>query len=285
MPGRARPPGERNKMVNVADILSWLDSYAPFRYGASWDNSGLQVGSPEAAADRLLVALEPSSKSLREAVERKCRCLVTHHPLLFHPLSVVRWDTYPGNLVSMAVKEEISLIAVHTNLDAAREGTNEQLSRILGLGSMEPLETEDEWKGEDRYAGMGCVGSLPQPMRLEDFASFAAGAVGCTCPRVVGNLDGMIRRVAVCSGSGGSLLDTVIGMNADLYVTGDVKYHEAMRAEEYGLALIDIGHFASERVVVGPLAEYLRSKAVRERVVLEVCTADAEVDPFLILKD
>ncbi len=272
-------------MVTVADILNWLDSLAPFRYSASWDHCGLQVGSPGAEVERVLVALEPGTKSLGEAVYRKCQCLVTHHPLLFNPVYVIRQDMWPGNLISTAVKEEVNLVAAHSNLDAARDGTNEQMAKVLGLQSVEALETEGIWEGEERYAGLGCVGTLPRPVRLREFALFSEKAFGCMAMRVVGNPDKRISRVAICSGSGGSLLDAVVEKRADVYITGDVKYHEAVRAEEDGLAIVDIGHFSSERVVVRPLAEYLRSRAAREQAVLEVYTADTESDPFLVLRD
>ncbi|ABK16903.1 Nif3-like dinuclear metal center hexameric protein [Syntrophobacter fumaroxidans] len=270
-------------MPKVKDVMDWVDAYAPFRFSAGWDRCGLQVGDPEAELSRLLVALDPGSTTLGEALSLKCQCVVTHHPLIFQPLESVRADVFPGKLIMTAVREGISLICAHTNLDAARAGTNEQLARVFALQGVTPLEIDAAWQDEPRYAGMGCVGELPAEMSLDGLASFAAAAMGGGAVRVVGEPGRSVRRVAVCTGSGGGLLDAVITGRADVYITGDVKYHDAMRAEEHGLAVIDIGHFSSERVVLQPLAEYLRSRAVGQEAGLEVFVARREKDPLRIV--
>ena len=149
-------------MVLVRDILAWLDRFAPFRYAAPWDQCGLQVGNPEAPVDRLLVALDPTSRTLEEARKLACQCLVTHHPLLFQPLKALRSDLFPGNLVIAAVLGGIHVIAAHTNVDAARDGTNDILGGMLSVVRMEPLERDEAWIGEDRYGGMGRIGQLAQ---------------------------------------------------------------------------------------------------------------------------
>jgi len=269
-------------MLSVRDILRWLDARAPFRYAMSWDRCGLQVGDPDAVVQGIMVALDPSAGTLDEALESGCRCMVTHHPLIFHPLTAVRMDEFPGNLVATALRKEINIIAVHTNLDAAREGTNDQLAGLLTLEIEGPIESDPSWEGEERYAGMGRVGLLPRPMRLEDLAGQLADALGGIKVRVVGDPDSKVLRVALCTGSGGSLIETVITRACDAYITGDVKFHEAQRALAAGLSLIDVGHFASERLVVQPLADYLRSEAAKEGFSSKVLVATGEKDPFRV---
>lgn len=270
-------------MPKIKDVIDWIDAYAPFRFSAGWDHCGLQVGDPEAVVTRLLVALDPSSTSFGEALSLECECLVTHHPLIFQPLQTIRTDVFPGKLIATAIREGMGVIAAHTNLDAARAGTNEQLAGILGLRGTAPLEVDAAWQGEPRYAGMGIIGELAQAMSLDELASFAAGALGNIAVRIVGEPDRYVRRVALCTGSGGSLLHLVIAGQVDAYVTGDVKYHDAMRAEEHGLAMVDVGHFPSERIVLQPLAEYLRARAAEEKAVLEVFVARREKDPLRVL--
>ena len=267
-------------MTKVKDILAWIDLYAPFRYAASWDQCGLQVGDPEAVVKRALVALDPSSSSIEEAQRHECQCLVTHHPLLFRPISTVRLDQFPGNLIGKALSKGIHLIAAHTNLDAAREGTNDQMARLMGLEAVEPLEVEAVWREEHPYGGMGRVGSLPMAQLLANLVEELRDSLGGIGVRVVGDPGRMVQRVALCSGSGGSMLEQVITTGADVYVTGDLKYHEGQRALEANLALIDIGHFASERLIVQPLADYLKNQASRELLPLEVLAACDEKDPF-----
>ena len=145
-----------------------------------------------------------------------------------------------------------------------------------------PLETDPAWEGEARYGGMGRVGLLPNPIPLRDLAGELASALGDIRVRVVGNPQRRVRRLALCTGSGGSLIEAVINRASDAYITGDVKFHEAQAALEAGLALIDVGHFASERLVVKPLAAYLRKRAAKEGLSTKVLVAGGENDPFQI---
>ncbi len=121
--------------------MTWLDAHAPFRYAADWDNCGLQVGDPRRRSDLHPGGAGRDSPTLREAETNRCQCLVTHHPLLFQPLKTLRFDQSPAASIIRAIKNGIHLIAAHTNLDAARDGTNQQLVRMLGLEHCHPLET------------------------------------------------------------------------------------------------------------------------------------------------
>lgn len=267
-------------MVRVRDILAWLDGFAPFRYAAPWDQCGLQVGDPDAPVTRLMVALDPSSATIEEARSLACQCLVSHHPLLFQPLKTVRTDHFPGNLVITALVGGLHLIAAHTNLDAARDGTNTVLSERLSLTQLEPLERDPAREGEERYGGMGRVGLLPRAMTLAELAAKTRDALGAVAVRAVGDETRRVVRVALCSGSGGSLLEQAFKAGADVFVTGDIKYHDAQRAVEAGLALIDVGHFASEQLIVRPLAAFLQRQAALHRKALQILEATVEQDPF-----
>ncbi len=233
-------------MVRIKDIFQWIDSWAPFRYAESWDNCGLQVGNPESLATRVLVALDPASWVLGEAQELGCQCVVTHHPLLLRPINSVRTDSWPGSIIRQALLSGISIIAAHTNLDAAPQGTNVQLKDLLGLDVIGPLDSQADLCGDERYVGIGLVGLLPREATLESLAARLNGALGGTVVRITGDLRKQIIRVAVCTGSGGSLIGKVLASGAEVFVTGDLKNHDARFAEESGLAVIDIGHFASE---------------------------------------
>lgn len=268
-------------MLKIKDIYNWLDGFAPFRYAQSWDQCGLQVGDPEAHVERLLVALDPSSAVIAEAEKRKCQCLVTHHPLIFKPLKVVRLDDFPGKLVARALNSGINVIAAHTNLDAAKQGTNDRLSELLSIENVEPLESEDAWSQQDRYGGMGRTGVLPKSMRLGNLLTLCERVLDAKGVRIVGDPDRQVLKVALCTGSGGSMLQQVIDSGVDVFITGDVKYHEAQRALEAGLALVDVGHFASERLIVEPLMNFLKAQAENTCTTLAVLAAECERDPFL----
>jgi dinuclear metal center YbgI/SA1388 family protein len=269
-------------MVRIEHILKWLDAFAPFHFAAPWDRCGLLVGDPMAAVERVLVGLDPTSETVREAEHLKCQCLVTHHPLFVQPLKAVRLDQFPGNLIFRALCRGVNLVAVHTNLDVSAGGTNDTLAAMLALHSLQPLEVEASHRQSARYVGLGRIGMLPRAVPLKAFAEEVRRAAGGRPVRVVGDSERWVLRVALCTGSGGSLVELAAREGVDVYVTGDVKYHEAQRAVEEGLALVDMGHFASERIMVVPLAEYLRSQAALEQVELEVLTAGCEEDPFWI---
>jgi dinuclear metal center YbgI/SA1388 family protein len=270
-------------MVRIKEIFDWIDSWAPFRYAEPWDNCGLQMGSLQTQVKAVLVALDPSSSVLKEAQELGCQCVVTHHPLLLHPIKSIPTDSWPGTVIMQAIISGIGIIAAHTNLDAARCGTNVQLQELLGLESAVPLDFEAGFCREDRYSGMGLVGLLPQDTTLGGLAGKLNGALGGTAVRFTGDPARLVRKTAVCTGSGGSLMGKVLASGAEVFITGDMKYHDARLAEENGLAVIDIGHFASEKLVLEPFGDFLRSKAKCEGVELEVFISTSEKDPFKVI--
>ncbi len=267
-------------MVRVKDILGWIDSWAPFRFAESWDNCGLQVGNPGSEVARLLVALDPSTTVLAEACDLGCQCVVTHHPLLLHPLKSIRTDSWPGSIIGRALISGISLIAAHTNLDAARIGTNAQLVELLGLTPTGPLEARSALCDDPDYGGMGLVGMLPGETTSAALAACLKVSLGGALVRIAGDVQKKVKKVALCSGSGGGLVEKALAAGAELYITGDLKYHEARLAEEHGLVVMDIGHFASEKPVLGPLGDFLRSRAQSEAMELEVFVSKSETDPF-----
>lgn len=267
-------------IARVTDVMAWLDAHAPFRYAADWDNSGLQVGDPGAEVARIMVALDVTPGTLTEAATSGCQCLVTHHPLIFQAFKALRFDQSPAVLIVNAIRNGIHLIAVHTNLDMACDGTNQQLARMLRLEGCSPLESDPRWQGEERYAGLGAVGELPQVMTLEHFGAQLQRLFPGACLRLVGDNRRPVRQIALCTGSGAGLMEMAIARGCDVFVSGDFKYHEARRAEEAGLALVDLGHFTSERLIVEPLAEALRVAVASAAVEVEILTAREEAEPF-----
>ncbi len=267
-------------MVRIKKVLEWLDAYAPFRFAASWDNCGLLVGDPEAFVERILVALDVGSGVLAEAEETGCQCVVTHHPLLLRPLSSVRADVFPGSLVIRAIRSGINLVAAHTNLDAACGGTNDILSGMLSLEEVEPLEVDGAMAGEESYKGIGCVGYMAHEMTLDGLVDRLQNLFGEIGIRVIGERETRVRKVALCTGSGSGLMKLALARGAGAYITGDVKYHDAQWAGEVGLAVVDIGHFASERPIVEPLAAYLRDCSKRDGYRMDVVVSNRERDPF-----
>jgi hypothetical protein len=132
--------------------------------------------------------------------------------------------------------------------------------------------------GENR--GLGRVGLLPAEMTLKRLAETAKAALGAKWVRVVGDRRLRISKVALCTGGGGSLLDAFFGSDAQAYLTGDVRYHDARSVEEAGKGLIDVGHFASERIMVSHLVSQLKARLSDCQPPVSILAATREEEPF-----
>lgn len=267
--------------VTVADILQWIDELAPFRFAERWDNCGLQVGDPRAEVTGILVALDPTADTVREAAQNGCQVLVVHHPLFSKAPTSLLLDRPPGRVVAEAIRNNVHIIAAHTNLDAAAVGTNGALAQAMGLSVQGPLGGEAPTDPDPRYLGLGLWGLLPEKCTALELTERLARLVGIHSVRLVGNPETLLHKVALCTGSGMSLLGQAVHNQCDVFITGDVKYHDAQAALEQGIVVIDIGHFASEAFVVAPLADALRAAARCHKAAVAVRTCTAEKDPFL----
>ena len=226
-------------------IYGKLNSLAPFANQESWDNSGLLVGDPGAEVKTALVVLDITAEAVREAREIGAELIISHHPVIFHPLKKVE----SGSVVWELAQAGISAICAHTNLDMAPGGVNDCLAAALELsGRMEVAF----------YGELPCcvMGTLAQPMEPKSFAAFVKERLSCEGIRyVAGNRP--VRKVALCSGAGGEFLFDAMEKGADAFVTGEVKHHEILAAKEAGLTLVDGGHFKTEDIAMEPLRERL----------------------------
>ncbi|MBN1849843.1 MAG: Nif3-like dinuclear metal center hexameric protein [Deltaproteobacteria bacterium] len=240
------------------DILNLLNEIAPFSHMAGWDNAGLQVGDLSKEIHRIFFALDPTMDNLMNASEKNAQLLLTHHPLIFKSLSQINYHAYPGSVIVAAIKNDIAVIAVHTNLDVAWGGINDMLADLLELDHPEILDIEDS--SENHSVGLGRIGSLKEPTSLTAFIDLAKRVLGCKVVRVLGNDDLVVKRIAVVGGSGGSLIARASEKGADLLVTGDIGHHEALEAESLNLALMDAGHFFTEKAAIRLFADRFKEK-------------------------
>jgi len=364
----------------VSDLVGIVNKIAPQRYAEGWDNPGLQVGDPCAQVKRIMVALDALPASVDAAISQRCNLLLTHHPLIFKPLKKLSSADPNGSLLFRAIRNDLAIVALHTNYDIADGGVNDLLAERLGLLSAEPLQItgseelvklcvfvplghEEQVmealfrfsgfignyadcsfrvagtgtfrpldgatpfigeKGErasveenrvevllrkadteaavaalkkvhpyeepafDLYPlanrgairGLGRIGELAAATTLGEFAQEIKQRLGASGLRFVGDPERKIRRVALCGGSGASLLRDAHFRGADVLVTGDIKYHEARDAEGLGMALVDAGHFATERLMVQGLADRMTRELERLRYEVETIPFTGERDPF-----
>ncbi len=270
--------------VTICEFLGHLDTVIPFSLAESWDNCGLQAGRPEASVTKVLVALDVTMEVMAGALAWGADLVLTHHPLMIAPLKQLDFSVMPGSAIALSAAHNISIISLHTNLDKARGGLNDYFSRLLGLTQLVCLQPSCENNGTNRCVdeGIGRVGQLAAPVTLAALGeqvkkTFRAGYV-----RRVGSPDMMVNTVAVCTGSGESLLKDVFNSGAQAYITGDLKYHGARDIESSGMGAIDVGHFASEHIVIDLLLEKVKTISVQGELNLDVKGYTGESEPFVI---
>ena len=240
-------------MTTVADVLSYMNSFAPAYMKMEWDNVGLLCGSKSQPVTKILVALDPFENVCREAKEYGAELIITHHPLIYQPIKAVTDDTEVGRCIQFLCRNGISAINAHTNLDCAAEGVNHRLATLLGLENIQvidPMGTDEQ----GRPWGLLRCGQV-QEQSLESFLATVKQQLGCDGLRYVGSSP--VRKVAVGGGACGSDMMDAVRAGCDTFVTSDVKYNQFHDAQTLGINLVDAGHFHTENPIVAVLAEKL----------------------------
>ena len=263
------------KGSTAEEVIRIVESIAPPGLAEEWDNPGLAVGSPDQPVTKVWVALDPLPQVVEAACSAGVDLLITHHPLLMRPLSKLDLSTPLGEIIAMAVENRLTLYSAHTNLDKALGGVNDVLAEKIGLKNLSPLV-----KGKDGEPGLGRTGELPRPMELGELAEFVKAGLDLKWVRAIGSLKKKASMAALCSGSGSSLLPDFFASGAEVFITGDIGYHHARSVEEAGLGCLDIGHFASEHLVLDSFAERIKKEAAALGLEIEPCRL--EVDPFAV---
>ena len=226
-------------------VCAAIDSFAPFALAEAWDNVGLLAGSPDMQVRGILCALELNPMVLEEALRQDCNLIVTHHPILFHARKNLREDVPEGAMLCALVRNQMALIAAHTNFDNAAPGVNDALAERLALENVEAGES-------------GLRAGVPQQATLGAFADHVrqclVGAV-----RVYGEPERAIRRVAVLGGAGGDFALLALSAGADVYLTGEIAHHKAWDAYLRGLCVLEAGHAATELPAIDLLVKGLQN--------------------------
>jgi dinuclear metal center YbgI/SA1388 family protein len=365
--------------MRVQDIQEIIETWAPREIAWEKDNVGLQIGSGWKSVQRILVALEITPQVISDAKRKKADIIITHHPLLFHPLRSITDLTDQGRFVQQLVQSDIAVYSTHTNLDFTRNGVSFVLAESLGLteidfllggssgmkkiivfvppehveavaeemasagagiigdydkcsfringtgtfrprsgaspfvGTVGNLEKVPEvrlemlvpsWRlqavirnmlevhpyeevaydvypleNQTKDSGAGAIGSLKKAMSLRRFLSRIRATLRIRSLRFSGDLSSDVRRVAVCGGTGGSLLPAAIGEKADVFVTADVKYHTFQDARDK-IAVVDAGHYETERPVLDAAVSHLRKTIKKKGEKVEVFLTSVVTSPI-----
>jgi dinuclear metal center YbgI/SA1388 family protein len=236
--------------MKVKDVIAVIEEFAPLSIQESWDNSGLCVGSPEAEVSSVLLALDCTESLVDEAVECGADMIITHHPLIFSGLKKISPEDQVGAAVIKAVKNGIAVYAAHTSADKVMAGVSGAMAKKLGLNDVRILDEDGDG------TGLGVVGNLPEAMTSAQVIEYVKDKFGLKMLKSSRPLEGLVSRVAMCGGSGGSLIWAAKASGAQLYISGDISYHNFFTQD--GFMIMDIGHYESEIEIVNILFSLIK---------------------------
>ncbi|MCR5653257.1 MAG: Nif3-like dinuclear metal center hexameric protein [Ruminococcus sp.] len=249
-------------MRRIKDITAFVNSFAPLDSAMDFDNVGLLVGSENMDVTKALVALDITDEVIDEALYNGAQLIISHHPVIFEPLRSIDADS----IVYKLIKNSLSALCLHTNLDLSPEfGVNTCLADAVGVKNADFVE------GECLY-----IGELDKVLSNREFARKVKEALGCKGLRYTFG-DKTVKRVAICSGSGGDLAPLASELGADVLLTGEIKHNQLIAADHCGIAVVDAGHFKTEDVVIGPLCEKL-GEALKDVEFIRSTKGSDEVD-------
>lgn len=251
--------------MKIKTITSYLESIAPLSLQEEYDNSGLIIGNEESEVQGILICIDCTEAVIDEAVKKKCNLIIAHHPIIFRGLKKITGSNYVERVAEKAIRNNISIYAIHTNLDNVINGVNKKICDKLGLTNCKILAAcppPEGVKGEDFGAGM--IGTLSKPSTEISFLKkikkvFRVGTQHVVSLRHTALLGKKVTNVAVCGGSGSFLLNEAIRQKADVFITADFKYHQFFDAENK-IVIADIGHYESEQFTKELLRDLLKQK-------------------------
>ncbi len=229
-------------MARTTEIISVLENYAPSELAEEWDNSGWQIFFGNDNTSKVLVCLTVTDDVINQAAELGCNLIVSHHPLIFSPLKVIK-----DIKIIKAVQRGIQIYSLHTNCDKTKNGTSDLIAKRLGL------------KKTAKINDFVRVGLAPHEMTLDELISKVKLSFNTERIKLINNArKTIIKTIAVCAGSGADFISEIERYNIDAYITSEVKYHNALDSKR--AAILDIGHFESEKPFVEEIKKVLEKE-------------------------
>ncbi|MBR5461479.1 Nif3-like dinuclear metal center hexameric protein [Butyricimonas virosa] len=240
----------------IKEIISLIEDYAPLKFQASFDNSGLLCGNPERELTSILLCIDVTEEVIKEAIDKGHNLIISHHPLIFSGLKHITPATYVERCVIDAIKHDITIYAAHTNMDVVSNGVSGRMADKLDLYHRQILQPEgDPMDGN----GFGIIGELQQPVESMAFLQQVKEIFRCDRLRYTTPHTPFIQRVAVCGGAGASFFKQALAGQSDIYISGDFKYHDFFLTENR-IMIADIGHYESEQFTKEIFYEILTKK-------------------------
>ena len=240
--------------MKIEQVLSALEQFAPLPLQESWDNAGLQIGLTEAEVSGALLCLDVTEAVIDEAQRKGCNLVVSHHPLLFRGLKQVSDLNDVQRTVRRAIKHDIAVISMHTNLDNAQGGVNWKMAeRLINPDDPDAIQPMGEAPKQSQWV----MATLPCPMTAEAFVRLVKERFGVKCAHCNELLQRPIRTVAICGGAGDFVLDEAIRHRADAFITGEMHYHQYF-GHEQEIQICVIGHYESEQFTTEVLRDIIQ---------------------------
>ena len=241
--------------MKLIDIQYVLEDWSPISNAEDFDNVGLLVGDPNAIIEKALITLDTTQNILDEAINQNCNLIITFHPFLYKGDESLKSEEYVDEIIVKALKHNINIYAIHTNLDNNPKGVSFQIAKRLGLKNLEIMMKKDEKEN----IGMGMIGDLEIEKTETDFLNFLKDKMEISNLRHSNLLGNNIKRIGVLGGSGSFGIEEALNKNIDCYVTADLKYHDFFKSNNKML-LVDIGHYESEKYTKELILNYLNKK-------------------------
>lgn len=228
--------------IKIKEFASYIESIAPLELQEGYDNSGLSIGDMNDEIKGIMVALDVTMDVIKEAEKKGANLIFSHHPLLFLKPKSITSETLQGKKILELIRNGINVYSAHTNLDSTKDGLNDIILELLGLGKGRIIEN----KIGHEDSGIGRIVNLNESKTVKEICRDMRLKLQVPFLRVVGDMNKKITSIAVINGSGESYFESARVMGADLIITGDTSYHFVSDYKEMGISIIDIGHFSCE---------------------------------------
>lgn len=270
--------------MKVLKVIDALEQFAPLPLQESYDNAGLQCGLTETDVSGALLCLDVTEAVVDEALNRGCNLIVSHHPLIFHKLHCISDEDEVQRTVRKAVKNDIAIVSMHTNMDAAYGGVNFKIAEKLGLenlhflGKLKQLDEKATELPQHRRGGEGVMGEFAEPLAADDLVLMLRKQFEVECVECNQLLRREIRKVALCGGAGSFLLQDAVAAGADAFITGEMHYHEFFGYDQQ-IQICVIGHYQSEQFT----KEIFRDIIEAECPGVRCCLSEINTNPIIYL--
>lgn len=273
--------------LTVNEVVEIIEKTVPSSLQENWDNSGIQICFGNDNVTKILTCLEINKEILHEALENEVNMIVSHHPLIFSGIKKFNDADYDSSIIMSLINNRISVYSSHTSFDKIKGGNNDIVAEKIGLLSLTNLKGEgiaspQKMIEANSDADIGRIGEFKSPIKFKQVIEKVSEGLELSIRqlRITGSLDREISKVGICTGAGVDLASMAFESGCDLFITGDIKHHEAHEAIQNDKCLLDAGHYGTEKFFADAMKHILKKELGNG---IDVITAKTSTDPFIIL--